>query len=252
MSVKVSAVIITKNEVDRIVECIQSLLPLSDDIIVMDNGSTDATVEKAKSLGAKVFETQWLGYGATKNLGHSKAKYDWILSIDADESLPQELIKELQNTRFETGCIYAIDRQNYYLGHKISHSGWSPDWVYRVFNKNEAHWNDNLVHEKLTFPSNFKIVKLKHKMIHHSYRSIQDHLDKVEKYAALRAQIWLDRGRNPNIFKRWLGPMFKGFKSYILKFGFLDGGAGWKIAKMNAHLVKRQLHYFDKLKKSES
>lgn len=252
MPSKISAVIISKNEGDRIATCIESLIPLTDDIIVVDSGSTDGTKEKATNLGAKVFESKWLGYGNTKNFGHTLSKYDWIISIDADESLSKDLLHELKNTDFEFGCVYSIDRQNIYLGKKIKYSGWSPDWVHRVFNKNEAKWNDNLVHEKLIFPDSFKTKKLKHKLIHNSYRSIEDHRDKIEKYAALRAQIWRDKGRHPNVIKRWLGPVFKAFKSYILKLGILDGREGWMIAKMNAHLVKRQIYFFDNLNKSKT
>lgn len=252
MPIDISAVIITKNEVDRIEECIQSILPLTDDIIVIDSGSTDGTKEKAINLGAKVIETEWKGFGPTKNFGHSKAKYDWIISIDADESLSKELVLELSNIDFHLGCVYMMDRQNFYLGKRIRYSGWNPDWVSRIFNKNEVKWNDNLVHEKLIIPTKNKLIKLKHKLIHKSYRSIEDHMAKVEKYAALRAQIWLDTGKHPGFLKRFLGPIYKAFKSYILKLGILDGREGWIIAKMHVHLVKRQIFYFDKFKNSKS
>ena len=99
---------------------------------------------------------------------------------------------------------------------------------------------------------NVKVLRLKHKLIHNSYRSKEDQMEKIEKYAALRAQMWIDRDKSPDLLKRWLGPLFKAFKSYILKLGFLDGSAGWDIAKMNAHLVKRQIYHFDKIKKSSS
>ena len=252
MSVKISAVIISKNEVDRIGDCIQSLKALTDDIIVVDSGSTDGTQEKARSLGATVVETGWIGYGANKNFGHTKTQNDWILSIDADESLSAELVEEIQSTSSKQGIVYAIDRQNYYLGKRINYSGWSPDWVQRIFNKNEVKWNENLVHEKLVLSENVKVLRLKHKLIHNSYRSKEDHMAKIEKYASLRAQMWIDKNKTPNVFKRWLGPSFKAFKSYILKLGILDGGAGWNIAKMNAHLVKRQIYHFDKIKNSRS
>ena len=247
MSLDISAVIITKNEIDRINKCIQSLLLLTDDIIVIDSGSTDGTVKKAKELGAQVYESEWMGYGPTKNFGHSKAKHDWIISIDADESLSPELCAEIKATKLDSDHVYAIDRQNFYLGKKIKHSGWSPDWVYRIFDKNKVKWNDNLVHEKLIIPSDLKVEKLKYNLLHDSYRSIEDHKTKVEKYAALRAQIWMDSQNHPSLLKRVLGPFFKGFKSYILKLGFLDGKEGWTIAKMNSHLVKRQIYYFDRL-----
>lgn len=252
MSIKISVVIITKNEIDRISKCLQSLQGLTDDIIVVDSGSDDGTVVKAEELGAKVFKTEWQGYGATKNFGHMKAKYDWILSIDADEVLSNELIKEIRALNPKSACTYALDRQNFYLGKAIKYSGWSPDWVFRIFNKNVVRWNDNLVHEKLIIPEDNKIIELKGKLLHYSYRSIEDHRAKIEKYAILRAQSWIDHGKRPGLLKRFIGPSWKGFKSYILKLGFLDGKAGWMISKMNIYLVKRQIFHFDKLKSSRT
>jgi len=248
MAAPISVVIITKNEIDRISKCLQSLHSLTDDIIVIDSGSNDGTVEKAKNLGAKVYKAEWQGYGPTKNFGHDKAKYNWILSLDADELLSKSLLEEIKSLQLETGNVYKIDRQNYYLNKAINYSGWSPDWVFRIFNKNEVKWNDNLVHEKLILPSQINTVKLKHKLIHHSYRSVADHKAKVEKYADLRAQIWLDKAKSPSMIKRWFGPIFKGLKSYILKLGVLDGKEGWMIAKMNMYLVRRQIFHFDRLK----
>lgn len=252
MSKKISIVIIAKNEIDRISNCLHSLHNLTDDIIVVDSGSSDGTVEKAIELGAKVISTTWMGYGATKNFGHSKAKYDWIFSLDADEFLSTELLHEIEKIDLEAGKVYAIDRQNFYLNKKIKYSGWSPDWVFRIFNKNEVKWNNNLVHEKLIIPFGMKTIKLKNKLLHHSYRNLEDHKAKIEKYAALRAQTWKDKGKNLGYLKRFLGPAWKGFKTYILKLGFLDGKQGWIISKMNVHLIKRQIHHFDRLKSDRS
>jgi glycosyltransferase involved in cell wall biosynthesis len=252
MSIKISVVIITKNEIDRISICLQSLHALTDDIIVVDSRSNDGTAEKAKELGAQVFDTSWQGYGPTKNFGHQKAKYDWILSLDADEALSKELLEEISEMKLNPGCIYAIDRQNFYLGKAIKYSGWSPDWVLRIFNKNEVKWNENLVHEKLILPERNHIIKLKGKLFHNSYRSLEDHRTKIEKYAILRAQTWIANAKSPGIPKRFLGPIWKGFKSFILKLGFLDGKAGWTIAKMNIYLVKRQIYHFDNLKSPRS
>ena len=252
MSIKISVVIITKNEIDRISNCLQNLHALTDDIIVVDSGSNDGTIEKARELGAQVINTSWKGYGATKNFGHWKAKYDWILSLDADELLSKELLKEIIELNPKPGRIYAIDRQNFYLGKAIKYSGWSPDWVLRIFNKNEVRWNENLVHEKLIILDNNHISKLKGKLLHHSYRSIEDHKTKIERYAILRAQTWIENGKGPGILKRFFGPGWKGFKSFILKKGFLDGSAGRTIAKMNIYLVKRQIFHFDKLKSTRS
>lgn len=252
MGSKISAVIITKNEVDRISDCLNSLHGLTDDIVVVDSGSTDQTVAIAKELGARVFQIGWNGYGANKNFGHSMAKYEWILSLDADEKVSENLKEEIRNLPMVNGNVYSVNRQNFYLGKAINHSGWSPDWVHRIFNKTEVKWNDKLVHEKLIIPEGIQVHKLQNRLLHHSYRSIDDHKSRIEKYAALRAKMWFEQDNEPNLLKRWIGPFLKGFKSYILKLGFLDGNAGWIIAKMNVLLVKRQIHYFDLLKSERS
>ena len=248
MANNISVVIITKNEIDRITACIQSIHTLTDDIIVVDSGSTDGTVEKARELGAVVIDTKWKGYGPTKNYGFSKAKYDWVLSLDADEKVSKQLLDEIKSLDLTPKTVYAINRQNFYLDKAIKHSGWSPDWVFRIFNKQTVQWNDSLVHEKLIIPAGYNTIKLQGKLLHHSYRSIKDHKAKIEKYAALRAQIWIDKGKAPGIWKRNLGPIWKSFKSYILNLGVLDGKAGWTIARMNFYLVRRQIFHYDKLK----
>ena len=250
MAKEISAVIISKNEVDHIEACIQSLQPITDDIIVMDSGSNDGTIALAQSMGAKVYETTWQGYGPTKNHGHAHAKYDWIISIDADEVLSQNLIEEIQALHLTHQTVFAFDRQNFIQQKKIKYSGWSPDWVHRIFNKQEVQWNDNLVHEKLIIPDHFKIQRLRSKLNHYSYSSMEDYASKIEKYASLKAQSWLNNDKSPSLIKRYFGPFFKGFKAYILKGGILDGREGWLIAKMNKDLVRKQIQYFDKLKKS--
>ena len=249
---KLSAVIISKNEADRIAQCLSSLKGLTDDIIVVDSGSTDGTVELAESYGAKVFDLEWKGYGPTKNWGNERAQHDWIISLDADEWLSEDLKKEILNTELVNGNVYMMDRQNIYLGKEINHSGWSPDWVLRIFNRKDVLWNDNLVHEKLIVPSGTKKIKLKNKLMHNSYRSREDHMEKIEKYARLKAESWINKKNHPGSLKRLIGPFAKAFSSYVLKLGFLDGSAGWQIALTNAHLVRRQIHHFDSLKKSES
>lgn len=248
---KISVVIIAKNEEDRIQECLKSVQILSDDIIVVDSGSTDDTVAKAREMGARVIFSDWKGFGPTKNYGNAKAINDWVLSLDSDEQISQNLLAELLTLDLKMDCVYSIDRQNYYLDQVVKYSGWSPDWVIRLFNKKDVEWNDSLVHEKLIIPDGTRIIKLHNQIIHNSYKSLKDHKDKIEKYASLRAQIWHRNGSAPSFGKRYFGAIWKGFKSYILNLGFLDGKAGWTIAKMNMLLVKRQLFYFDKLNSSK-
>lgn len=244
----ISAVILSKNEADRIARCILSVSEVVDEVIVVDSGSTDTTIEIAKSLGATVYSIDWMGYGGTKNYGHGKATYDWILSMDSDEWLSDKLKEEIKSISLAGKCIYGINRSNIYLGKVMNHSGWSPDWVLRLFDKSEVKWNDNLVHEKLVYPDMYKVRKLSGALMHDSYRSIEDHKSKTERYAKLKAESWIQKDTSPSILKRNFGPIFKGFYSYIIKLGFLDGSEGLTIARMNIYLVQKQLEYYDELK----
>lgn len=243
-----SAVIITKNEADRIGRCIQSLEGLASDVVVVDSGSSDDTIKIAKELGARVIETEWLGYGPTKNFGNAHAKHDWILSIDSDEYVTDDLKTEILRLNLSEPEVYTIDRQNYYLGQKIKHSGWSPDWVQRIFHKESVEWNDSLVHERLLIPTDHKVLKIKGKLNHDSYRSKEDHISKIDKYARLKAESWVKNGKSPSSMKRLMGGTFKAFQSYVLKLGFLDGSAGLELARMNHYLVKKQLDWYENLK----
>ena len=247
----VSAVILSKNEADRIGRCIISLRNIVDEVIVVDSGSTDDTLNIAKSLGAKVISTEWKGYGETKNFGHNLAQNDWILSVDSDEWLSEKLANEIKALKKNDKMIYSLNRSNIYQGKEIQHSGWSPDWVLRLFNRKDICWNSNLVHEKLIISHDFTVQKLNGKLMHDSYRSIEDHKAKTDKYAMLKAESWIINGSCPSLLKRYFGSGFKAFHSYVIKAGFLDGKEGWMIAKMNAYLVKMQVEYYDKLKSKE-
>jgi len=244
----ISAVILSRNEADRISQCINSLIDIVDEVIVVDSGSEDGTPEIAKSLGAHVNITDWKGYGANKNFGHSLARNNWILSIDSDEWLSTELAEEILELKKDDKTVYSINRNNSYMGKEIRYSGWSPDWVPRLFNKKHVSWNNNLVHEKLIIPQGFYLKKLTGNLMHNSYRSREDHKAKTDRYAMLKAKSWIESGNSPSFLKRHFGPGFKAFHSFVIKAGFLDGKEGRQIASMNAYLVKMQVHYFDQLK----
>ena len=246
----ISVVIISLNEEDRIAKCIDSVSQLSDDVIVVDSGSTDNTVAISKQYGARVFSLEWKGYGANKNWGAKQAKNDWVLSLDCDEYLSENLIQEIRQLDLSTSKIYKLNRLNHLNNKAIYHSGWHPDWVDRLYPKNHARWNDNMVHERLEPKENIPTEKLDSFLMHHSYRDKQDYKDRVERYAKLKAQSWIKNGNPPSFLKRKLGPYLKYFLTYYIKKGFLDGQEGKEIASMSRHLVERQLHYYEGEKKA--
>ncbi len=233
-----SAVIITKNEADTIAKVLQPLQSLTNDIVVIDSNSTDGTIDICKAHGARVIQQKWLGFSATKNFGHTQAKNPWILSLDADEVLSNELLYALKSLQPQRKTVYALDRLTDLYGTPVYHSGWYPDWKIRVFHRDDVRWEGDFVHETLHVPSDFKVARLNGKLFHHSYKDALDHLNRIDRYAKLAAEELYARGKKPNFIKLYLAPGFRWFKTYILKRGFLDGKAGKVIARRDAHFVR--------------
>lgn len=235
-----SAVIIANTEAHQIEKCILAVKQVTDDIVLVDSGSKDHTVELARSLGVRVFEYGWKGYSQNKNFGNEQTRSNWILSIDADEVLSPELIQSLKNLAPEEDSVYELDRANHFCGQWIKHSGWYPDWKVRVFNKKKVAWQGDYVHETLSIPNTFKKVKLTGKLLHYSYQNDQDHLDRIERYSQLSAEKLYAEGKALSVIKMYGAPLFRFFRTFILKRGFLDGKAGWTISKRNAYMVYRK------------
>ena len=234
---KISAVIITKNEATNIARCLQSLQAVVAEILVIDAFSTDETVKIAQELGAKVIQTKWEGYSQNKNYGNQFAKHDWILSIDADEVLSPELMHSIQALKLEQNNIYSINRLNNYCGQWIKYCGWHPDWNNRLFHRKTAKWKGDFVHEKLTFSSATKIIRLEGLLYHYSYQNSADHWQRIERYAQLSAQQLFQNGKKATFIKLWLAPVARFIRTYFIKLGFLDGRAGWTISVRAGYLV---------------
>ena len=226
MSLPISVVIITLNEESNIKRCLDSVR-LFDEIIIVDSGSTDQTIDIAEKHGAKVINQDWLGFGPQKQFAVNHASNDWVLSVDADEILSEDLIDNIFKVALTDRSIaYAMNRRSYFLGKEVKHSGWNPDWVVRVFNKTVCHFTDDLVHERVTgFASLHKLNGLMH---HNTYTSEQDIQEKTRKYGLLGKA---SRTKNKN---KYFSALWAFMRTFILKGGFLDGFTGLKIALMNA------------------
>lgn len=245
----ISAVIIACNEEKYIRHCIESILSITNDIILVDSGSTDKTVSIAQSAGAKVYHMPWKGYGANKNFGNMKAQNDWILSIDADEIINEELAQHIINIPKEENTIYKIKSLVNYNGKWIRHCGWYPAWKLRFFHKNKAKWNLSPVHESLEYSDDIKIKELRGSLLHYSYESIQDHKNKSTKYGKLKAESWIINNKSVGILKKWLGPTFKFIRTYIFRLGFLDGKEGFIISTIDANMIRTAITHYQELKK---
>lgn len=231
--VKISATIITLNEERNVARAIESLR-CADEIVVVDSGSTDRTVEIAQNLGARVVESSWPGYANQKNHAASHAANDWILSIDADESLSEALEAEIWRLK-KSGpdCdAYTMPRMAKYLGRWIRHSGWYPDRKVRLYDRRKATWVGKFVHESVTVSG--KLGHLDANLLHFTCDSLSEHLRTMDRYTTLAAQQLLESGEKPTYARILITPPWTFFQTYVLKLGFLDGPEGLAIANMAA------------------
>lgn len=240
-------VIIAKNEEITLGKCLKSLNRITDDIIVvLDNTSDDRTEEIATLSGARVFKKKWEGYSVNKKFGIDKAKNDWIIWVDADEVINDELASNIIMLNPSSDKVYLMNRLTYMGNYPVKHCGWFPDWNTRLFNRKVMRWNDNYVHEKLVSDHNLVKEKLSGLIDHFSFRDEAHMKEKFENYSKLRAEEWKKSGKTPNIFKKLFGPYFRFFRTYLLKGGFLDGKTGFTIAKNEYYLKKNELKYYYK------
>ncbi len=233
---KISATIITFNEEKNIQRCLESLEGIVEEVIIVDSFSTDNTKEICEKFNIKFYEREFIGYSNQKNWAIEKAKYDIILSIDADEVLDVKLKKSISNikAKWELNGYY-FNRRTNYCGKWINFSGWYPNKQLRLFNKNKGSWNDNLVHEKVDFYKKTKIGYLNGNLLHYSFRSRKQHLKQIDRFSELKAEMLSRNGKNTNIIKIIFIPIMKFFSSFILKLGFLDGYFGFIICLFSAY-----------------
>ncbi len=232
-----SAVIITHNEEQNIGRCLESIKPIADEILVVDSGSTDNTQHICDSYGVRFIHHDWEGFAGQKNFADNLALGDWILSIDADEELSDELKTSLLSMKqkgFDNTTIYSFKRLNNYCGQWIKHGGWYPDSKQRLFPRASAHW-EGTVHETLIATNHMKQETLHGKLLHYTYNSFAELLDRQQHYATLAAEKIRDQGRSYSQLTVVLHPRWTFFRNYFLKLGFLDGRAGYTLARMSAY-----------------
>ena len=230
---KLSVVIITKNEERNIQRCLESV-KWADEIVVVDSGSEDRTIDICRSYHCKIYQTDWMGFGPTKKFAVDSASHDWIFSIDADEEVSPELKNRIQKILEDPGYMraYRIKRNSFYLGKLIRHSGWSNDYTLRFFNRLEGNFNNNIVHESVQIPE--PIGKLKQPLWHYPYPDVSTHIQKMERYSSLGAQTEKDNGKKCTL----IGAVFRGkikfIKMYFINGGFMDGSEGFILALNSA------------------
>ncbi len=245
---QLSVVIICKNEASYIQPTIEAALQLTQNIIVVDTGSTDDTIAILKKLNVTIIESNWLGFGPTKNIGINAATKNWIISIDADEIMDKELINAIKKLDLDDEKnTYKFNFLNY-LGNAPLHFGeWSNDKHIRMFNKKNTQWNNAIVHEELVYLQKPNIKTIAGKIHHKTVPNRKTLHIKLENYAKLNAQNYLTKGKKNAIAKKILSPVFNFLKNYIFKLGFLDGKAGLIVAYENAIYTFKKYNYLQQL-----
>ena len=246
---KLSAVIITFNEERNIVRCIDSLQEIVDEIIVVDSFSTDKTIELCESKGVKVIQNKFEGHIQQKNFALQQAKNDWVISLDADEALTEELKKSIiEVLKNPTVKGYKFNRLTNYCGKWVRFCGWYPDTKLRIVNRNFAIWQGINPHDKLELTDGKKEGFLKGDLLHYSYYTKEDHYKQIEYFGKIAAQEAFKDGKRVN--KLFLvGKVIAQFvKSYVLKLGILDGITGLKISYRSAYATYRKYKMLSQLK----
>ncbi len=232
--IQLSAAIITYNEEKNIQRCIESLLPVVDEIVIIDSLSNDKTVEIAESLGAKVIPQSFLGHIQQKNLAIEKTQHNYVLSLDADEALSPELQQSILKVKANwQGDGYAFNRLTNYCGKWIKTCGWYPDEKLRLFRKGAGEWQGLNPHDEFRLFNN-KPTHISGDLLHYSFYTVEEHLRQIDYFSTIGAQALYEKGVKGSLLKMILNPISMFLKSYFLKGGILDGKYGFLISWYSA------------------
>src|ERR1041384_2257648 len=232
---KISAIVITLNEEQNIQAALESLR-WADEIIVVDSESVDRTVEIARAFTDRVFGRAWPGYSAQKNFAAQQASYDWVFTLDADERVSDELMRELEQIKQSAepqAAGFEMPRLTSYLGRWIKHSGWYPDWKLRLYDRRRSRWVGDFVHEGLEVDG--AIARLTGDLLHFTVKDASEHHLRIDRYTRLAAEQAHAQGKRASIASIIFSPLLTFIRSYVFKLGFLDGLQGYAIPRFAAH-----------------
>lgn len=229
--------LIVKNEEKHLAACLNTVKDWVDEIVILDSGSTDQTEEIARQYTDKFYvNLQWPGFGPQRQLAQGYVESDYILWLDADEQVTTELKQHIQQVIKENkpNCVYKVDRLSTAFGKKIKYSGWSPDWVTRLYKTTDTQYNEALVHESVVVPSSYQVIALKGKLLHNTF----DELSQYTRKTSLYMKSWADQRegkKKSSLFSAISHAFFRFIKMYFIKLGFLDGRHGLLLAILSAN-----------------
>lgn len=251
--IQLSSVIITFNEEQNIERCITSLLPISHEILVVDSFSSDKTEEICVRLGVRFVQHAFEGHIQQKNVAIDLAFNDWILSLDADEVLTEELQKSIQSVISEPTFLgYRLNRLTNYCGHWVRYCGWYPDTKVRLVNRNHARWTGVNPHDRLDMLNNEKTGFLNGDLLHYSYNTKEDHLKQIEYFGKIASNELFMKGKKSNYALITVKVIAQFIKSYLLNKGFLDGKTGFTISRLSAFATYRKYRMLLDLNRQKS
>lgn len=238
---QLSAVIITFNEERNIRRCLESLQNVADEIVVIDSFSNDATQRICEEFGVRFIQNPFEGHIQQKNFAISQAQNDWILSLDADEALTEELEKSILSIKENPACKgYKMNRLTNYCGAWVKHCGWYPDTKTRLIHRDFGSWQGVNPHDRLDIEGGEKIGFLKGDLLHYSYYTAEDHYKQIEYFGKIAANELHKKGKRTNAFQIYLKTGAQFFKSFLLKSGWRDGSTGWIISVRSAFATYRK------------
>lgn len=235
-----SVAMIVKNEAQDLAACLETVKGWVDEIVILDSGSTDETPQIAAAYHAKFYtNTDWQGFGKQRQLAQQYVTSDYVLWLDADERVTEELKQSILQAvkNDEKNTVYKISRLSEVFGKQIRHSGWYPDYVVRLYPTTIARYNDSLVHEKVVFDSATKVEKLQGNLLHFTYKNITHYLTKSAHYGSEWATQRVKQGKKVSLFSAFSHALSSFVKMYLLKKGFLDGKQGLLLAVLSAQSV---------------
>jgi glycosyltransferase involved in cell wall biosynthesis len=233
---RLSICVITLNEAHDLPRLLKSAEGVAEEVVVVDSGSTDATMEIARSVGACVLTRAWTNYAEQKNFAAAQASEDWILLLDADEELSGELRESILKWKAAPPefPVYEIARLAWFLGAWIHHSRWYPDWQRRLYDRRKAHFS-GAIHESLRFQGS--VGRMQGNLLHYTVRNLQEQRQKSEEYSTVSARAMFESGRREWRAAKWFATPWTWFRYFVLGAGFLDGYRGFLIARSAAHTV---------------
>ena len=228
-----SLCVITRDAAELLADCLASAT-FASEVVVVDSGSRDDTVEIARRCGARVVLHPWPGFGAQKNFAVGEAAHDWVLCLDADERVTPALVTSIRAAMAKPdAAAYAMARRNRFLGRWLAHGEGYPDWNVRLFDRRRARWSDDPVHEHVV--ADGPVVRLAGDLLHASAESIDAYMTKQNRYTTLQAEAMHARGERASVVRLVVSPLVRFFRFYVVKLGFLDGVAGFVHIAIGCH-----------------